>query len=105
VQVQAMVGHNTIVPKSVIDTVGDTLEKLTKGGFFTTKMIEKVSIGIYICDNAQAGVMFPRKEGEVDMTTLFVSEDSRFCSWCSDLFDHFWQGAKRFDLKKTRLVD
>jgi hypothetical protein len=39
------------------------------------------------------------------MTTLFVSEDGNFCSWCSDLFDHFWQGAKRFDVKKTRLVD
>jgi predicted transcriptional regulator len=105
VQVQTIVGHNTIMPKSVIDTVGETLEKLTKAGFFTTKMIEKIGIGIYLCDDALAGLMFPRREGEVDMTTLFVSEDSRFCSWCSDLFDHFWQRAKRFDVQKTRLVD
>ena len=105
VQVQAIVGHNTIVPKSVIETVGETLEKLTKAGFFTTKMIEKVGIGIYVCDSALAGLMFPRMDGEVDMTTLFVSEDEGFCSWCSDLFDHFWQQAKRFDVKKTRLVD
>jgi predicted transcriptional regulator len=105
VEVQAIVGHNTIMPKSVIEAVGDTLEKLTKGGFFTTKMVEKVGVGIYICDDALAGLMFPRKDGEVDMTTLFVSEDGNFCSWCSDLFDHFWQGAKRFDVKKTRLVD
>ena len=105
VQVQTIVGHNTIMPKSVIEAVGTTLEKLTKGGFFTTKMIDKVDVGIYVCDNTQAGLMFPRKDGEVDMTTLFVSEDSKFCSWCTDLFDYFWQRAKRFDLKKTRLVD
>jgi len=105
VQVQAIVGHNTIVPRSVIETVGDTLEKLTKGGFFTTRMIEKVAIGIYICDDAHAGLMFPRIDGEVDMTTLFVSKDSKFCAWCADLFNHFWQGAKRADVKKTRVVD
>ncbi len=105
VQVQAIVGHNTIMPKSVIETVGDTLEKLAKGGFFATRMIEKIAIGIYICDDAQAGLMFPRSDGEVDMTTLFMSKDRRFCAWCADLFNHFWQSAKRFDVKKTRQVD
>ena len=105
VQVQAIVGHNTIIPKNVIDTVGDTLEKLTKGGLFATRMIEKIAIGIYICDDSQAGLMFPRADGEVDMTTLFLSDDSRFCAWCADLFNHFWQGAKRFDVKKTKVVE
>jgi predicted transcriptional regulator len=105
VQVQAIVGHNTIMPKDVIEIVGATLEKLTKGGFFTTKMIDKIAIGIYISDDAQAAVMFPRMDGDIDMTTLFVSKDTKFCSWCADLFSHFWQGAKRFDVKMTRVVD
>jgi predicted transcriptional regulator len=105
VQVQAIVGHNTIVPRDVVETVGDTLEKLTRAGFFATRMIEKVGVGIYICDDSQAGLMFPRVDGEVDMTTLFYSKDSKFCAWCADLFSHYWQGAKRFDLKKTRVVE
>lgn len=105
VQVRSIVGHNTIIPKNVIETVGDTLEKLTKGEFFATRMIEKISIGIYICDESQAGLMFPRSDGEVDMTALFLSDDSRFCAWCADLFDHFWQGAKRFDVKKAKVVE
>lgn len=68
-------------------------------------MIEEVGIGIYLCDDSQAAVMFPRTDGEVDMTTLFVSEDARFCRWCSDLFDHYWTGAKKFDRNKTKIVD
>lgn len=105
VSVQSIVGHNTIIPKSVIETVGDPLEKLTKGGFFTTKMVEKIGVGIYIADDAQAGLMFPKSDGDIDMTNLFVSSDRKFCGWCSDLFDHFWAGAKRFDVNKTNIVE
>lgn len=105
VSVQSIVGHNTIIPRSVIETVGDPLEKLTKGGFFTTKMIEKIGVGIYIADDAQAGIMFPKTDGEVDMTALFVSSDKKFCGWCSDLFEHFWAIAKRFELNKTNIVE
>jgi predicted transcriptional regulator len=105
VQVQTIVGHNTVIPRDVIETVGDTLNKMAKGGFFTTKMVEKVGLGIYISDDAQAALMFPRADGEVDMTMLFVSGDKEFCRWCSDLFDYFWQRAKRFDVKKTKVVE
>jgi predicted transcriptional regulator len=105
VNVQTIVGHNTVMPKDVAETVGDTLNKMTKGGFFSAKMVDKVGIGIYISDDRHAGLMFPRADGEVDMTTLFVSDDETFCKWCSDLFGYFWQEAKRFDIKKTKLVE
>lgn len=105
VQVQAVVGRNTIMPKSVVETIGVTMEKLVKGGFVDIKMVDKVGVGIYLCDDKQAGIMFPRADGEVDMTTLFVSEASRFCGWCSDLFNHYWQRGKKFDVNKTRVME
>jgi predicted transcriptional regulator len=90
----------------VIDVVGETLNKLTRGGFFGTRMVEKASVGIYISDNSQAGLMFPRAEGEVDMTTMFYSEDQKFCGWCLDLFSYYFrQDAKKFDVQKTRVVE
>ena len=49
--------------------------------------------------------MFPSAEGEVDMTTMFYSEDQKFCGWCSDLFSYFWQGAKKFDVQKAKVID
>lgn len=105
VQVQTIVGHNTIIPKIVVETVIQDLNKLIPTGFFNPKMIEKVFVGIYLADDAQAALMFPRSDGEVDMTTLFVSEDKAFCGWCSDLFDYFWQGAKNVDINKLKVVD
>lgn len=105
VQVQTIAGHNTIIPRDVVDSLGDKFNKLIRAGFFTTKMVEKIGVGIYVADGAHAALMFPRTTGEVDMTMLFVSQDSAFCRWCSDLFDHFWQKAKRFDLEKARVVD
>jgi predicted transcriptional regulator len=59
VQVQAVVGRNTIMPKSVVETIGVTMEKLVKGGFVDIKMVDKVGVGIYLCDDKQAGIMFP----------------------------------------------
>jgi hypothetical protein len=42
-------------------------------------------MGIYISDDMQAGLMFPNKSGEVDVNTLFVSNDPIFCEKCSDI--------------------
>jgi len=46
-----------------------------------------------------------KSDGDIDMTNLFVSGDKEFRGWCSDLFDHFWPGAKRFDVNKTNIVE
>lgn len=105
VSVQTIVGHNTVMPRDVIETVAGELEKLVSEGLFGSRMVEKVVAGVYVADGERAGLMFPRIDGEVDMGSLFVSEDEKFCKWCSDLFDHYWVGAKRLDIKKTRVVD
>ncbi len=105
INVFAITGHNTVLPVSVAETVANSLEKLASAGFFKPKMIEKVSVAIYVVDDTQAAIIFPNKGGEVDMTTLFVSEDRMFCDWCSDVFEYFWQGAKRSDTKKMKLVE
>jgi len=48
-------------------------------GKLESRIIEKVSMGIYISDDIQAGLMFPNKNGVVDLNTLFVSNDPIFC--------------------------
>ena len=60
---------------------------------------------MYIADNSQAAIMFPDKHAEINMSTLFVSEDPKFCEWCSDLFEYYWQGARTFSLKGAKIVD
>ncbi|MGI8832136.1 MAG: transcriptional regulator FilR1 domain-containing protein [Nitrososphaeraceae archaeon] len=70
-----------------------------------THLLEDVRVALYIADKKEAGIMFPETEGEVDMTTLFVSDDPEFCEWCSDLFEHFYQKSKPFDLSKMNVVE
>jgi predicted transcriptional regulator len=105
VDVFTITGHNTILPTNVLDTVVASLEKLAAAGFFKPRMIEKVGVAIYLADDEQAALMFPNRGGEVDMTALFTSEDTTFCDWCSDVFEYFWQGAQRSDMKKMKLVE
>ncbi len=105
VDVFTITGYNTVFPTNVLDSVGNSLEKLAAAGFFKPKMIEKVSVAIYLADDGPAALMFPNRGGEIDMTALFTSEDRMFCEWCADVFAYFWQGAKRSDIKKIKLVE
>jgi predicted transcriptional regulator len=48
---------------------------------------------------------FLREHREVDMGTLFVSDDPMFNEWCMDLFNYTWKHSKPFDIYKTRIVE
>lgn len=106
VKVYSLHGLNTIFPRNVINEIVPLAEKLIHEGKIELRQIEKVSIGIYIVDGKQAGLMFPNNKGEVDMNTLFVSEDPMFCEWCSDVFEYFWQDARPgVNWDKLKVVD
>lgn len=105
VEVQVIVGQNTIIPKNVAEQVGPAIQKLILQGMFKQRMIDKVTFSLYIADEKQAGLMFPSAGGDVDMNHLFVGEDQRFCEWCSDLFSYTWQNSKAFDTKKLKIVE
>lgn len=106
VKVYSLYGLNTIFPRNVINEIVPLAEKLIHEGKVELRQIEKVSIGIYIVDGKQAGLMFPNNNGEVDMNTLFVSDDPMFCEWCTDVFEYFWQHARpSFNWDKLKVVD
>lgn len=104
VKVLALVGHNTIFPRNVVEDIVPKLDELTANGIFERRMVEKVSVAVFIADDRQAAISFPNTRGEVDMTTLFVGEDTAFCEWCSDYFEYMWKDSKPFDLKKLKIV-
>jgi predicted transcriptional regulator len=107
VEIQVLVGYNTVFPKNVVENLAPRTEKLASKGIIKAGMVEQVSIDIYIADNAQAAVMFPNAKGEVDMNTMFVGEDPIFCEWCSDYFDYMWQqrSLKTVNLRKLKIVE
>lgn len=105
VSIFLIVGHNTIIPKSVAERIGPSIEKLASQGLFSRRMREKVGAAVYIVDNKQAALMLSSEKGEVDMSILLSSDDPLFCEWCSDLFDYFWQHSKPFDARKLKIVE
>jgi predicted transcriptional regulator len=48
--------------------------------------------------------MFPNMRGEIDMGAIFIGSDPMFYEWCKDLFDHYWELAGYFDVRKTTVV-
>ncbi len=106
VKVYAINGLNTIFPSNIVHEIFPSVERLIYEGKLESRIIEKVSMGIYISDDMQAGLMFPNKYGEVDVNTIFVSNDPIFCEWCSDIFEYFWQhSGPGQNLKKLKSVD
>jgi predicted transcriptional regulator len=66
-------------------------------------MVEKVEIALYISDE-RAAVMFPNMRGEIDMGAILIGSEPMFYEWCKDLFDHYWERAGYFDVRKTTVV-
>jgi predicted transcriptional regulator len=103
VKIMTIAGHNMIIPKSIVTDIGPMLDKLISDGMFEAMMSDEARVALYIADNNEAGIMFPDMQGEVDMTTLFVSKDPEFCGWCSDLFEYYRSLSKKFDLDKMKV--
>ena len=103
VEVCTVIGRNTVFPKEVIESVVPALDGLQKSGKIKRKMLDTVSIALYISDS-QSAVMLPNMKGEVDMSLLLVGTDPSFNEWCLDLFNHFWEHAGPQSLDKTNIV-
>jgi len=105
IEILALTGYNTIVPRNVTELIGPRLEELAAKGIFRGRMVEKISVAIYIADESEAALMLPNSKGEVDMNTMFLGSDPVFCEWCADLFDYMWNRSRPLNTKKLRVVE
>jgi predicted transcriptional regulator len=103
IDVWTIIGRNTVFPKEVIESVIPVLGELQKSGKIKGKMLDTVSIAIYISDS-QSAVMLPNMKGEVDMGMLLVGTEPSFNEWCLDLFNYFWERAGPASLDKAKIV-
>lgn len=101
VDVQVIVGRNTIFPRDVAEFGRSAMSELD--GRMKSKMAESVGFALYIADG-QSAVMLPNLKGEVGMDALLTGSDPLFCEWCADLFDHTWEHAGPFDMTKATVV-
>ena len=58
------------------------------------RFADKVKVGIAV-NEKMGGVVFPDLSGRTDFSCGFIGYTPDFQRWCSDLFDHYWENARK----------
>jgi predicted transcriptional regulator len=58
------------------------------------RFADKVKVGIAV-NEKMGGVVFPDLSGRPDFSSGFIGYTPDFQGWCSDLFDHYWENARK----------
>ncbi len=102
-RVSYMLPTHATVPKrrkQLLEALG--FEELLKKGIVERKMVNTLLISVVLNDK-QACVMFPRIQRnnkiEIDMNSMFYSDDPDFHEWCLDYYRYIWHNARSFEEK------
>ncbi|MGH9879613.1 MAG: helix-turn-helix transcriptional regulator, partial [Nitrososphaerales archaeon] len=89
--------EDVIIPKGTLEATKKVgWEKILAEKKAERKMVKKVPVATIVTDKS-GGVLFPNLKNEVDMNTMFYSEDPVFREWCQDYFRYMWDSAELFD--------
>jgi predicted transcriptional regulator len=102
-RVSYMLPTHATVPKrrkQLLEALG--FEELLKKGTVERKMVNTLLISVVLNDK-QACVMFPRIQRnnkiDIDMNSMFYSDDPDFHEWCLDYYRYIWYNARSFEEK------
>ena len=80
-----------ILPRSIDPATIQNLRARIGAGLQIARMAEvKLTIAM---NEKTAAVCFPSKDGRMDFTRGFASEDSEFHRWCADIYVFYWEQA------------
>ena len=77
----------------------NNFEKFTKLKILERKMTKENLMSVTL-NEKQAAICFPDNDGEIDLSTMFYSEDPEFHDWCLDYFNEFWNKSSNFQEHK-----
>ena len=99
-----MLPTHATVPKrrrELLEALG--FNELVKKGIVERKMVNSLLISVVLNDK-EACVMFPRIQRnnkiDIDMTSMFYSDDPDFHEWCLDYYRYIWYNARPFEEKE-----
>ena len=102
VKVSSIFSELASVPKGrkeLLEKLG--FRKLIEKGLVERKMKKEVK-AVVVLNEKEACVMFPRVDGEPDMSSMFYSNDPLFHEWCLDYFRYCWYGSDTFQESKLK---
>ena len=57
------------------------------------RFLDEIKISIVLTEKS-AGFYLPAKDGKIDFSIAFFSQDEEFHKWCKDLFLYYWEKAR-----------
>jgi len=101
-KLRSILSEAAIIPKErkqIFEKLG--FKKLIERGLVERKMKENVSV-VMILNEKEACVMFPKTNGEADMSEGFYGNTSSFQEWCLDYFNYCWEHSGAFQESKMK---
>ncbi len=77
-----------------------TSRSARKTGMLEERVVDRISICLYMSEKEVANVSFPLSDGRFDYFG-FASTDEQAHRWCADLFSYYWERAQL----RTTLVE
>lgn len=102
VSIKSIFSETAIIPenrKKMFEEMG--FQKFVTNGNLERKISKKNTIGLLITDK-EAGVFFQKKDGDLDLSEMFVGKENEFREWCEDYFEECWKNATSFQESKLK---
>ncbi|MEC4847783.1 MAG: transcriptional regulator [Nitrosarchaeum sp.] len=102
IKFQYIFSESTVVPKGRKDLLKKLgFSNLIEKGLIERKMAKNVQT-VIVLNEKEACVLFPKNDGESDLTEMFYSDDPMFHEWCLDYFRFCWYGSDEFIESKLK---
>ena len=79
-----------------------TFQKFISSDTLRRKMKKNIQI-VVVLNEKEAGVIFPTKNSEADLSKMFYSADPSFHDWCLDYFNYSWSNSGSFQEHKLHI--
>jgi len=100
IKIQSVFSENAIIPdeRKTVFKIKD-FNKFIKEDLLGRRMRKNVSL-ITLLNEKESCIIFPKPNGESDMSEMFYSSDSQFHDWCLDYFNYCWNNSTSFQESK-----
>ena len=101
-KIKSIFSESAILPQERKEIINKSIiKKFIKEGVIQRKMNKNVKVMV-VLNEKEACVVFPKTDGEIDVSEMFYSDDNNFHEWCFDYFNYSWVKSNAFQENKLK---
>lgn len=102
VDIRSVILEDVIIPDERKKVFEDKkFQNYINNGMLERKMSKDISL-ITLLNEKEACIIFPKFNGQSDMSEMFYSTDPLFHEWCLDYFNDCWNSSRQFQESKLK---